>query len=113
MLYYDRINISEGTDINKTSTLKVCDIFHYWYFLDKEFMFELFVCNGCHDVLMSNNLSNIAILDGAHYLCIINGISKSDTVNLLENGDFTEREEYHKNKKNIKKLLPYIKWLKK
>ena len=26
MLYYDRINISEGIDINKTSTLKVCFI---------------------------------------------------------------------------------------
>ena len=39
MLYYDKINISEGIDINKTSASKECDICHYWYFLDKGFKF--------------------------------------------------------------------------
>ena len=34
MLEYDRIDISEGTDVNKTSALKECDICHYWYFKD-------------------------------------------------------------------------------
>ena len=32
MLEYDRIDISEGIDINKTNLPKECDIFHYWYF---------------------------------------------------------------------------------
>ena len=32
MLYFDRINISEGINVNKTSASKDCDIFHYWYF---------------------------------------------------------------------------------
>ena len=32
MLEYDRIDISEGIDINKTSVAKECDICHYWYF---------------------------------------------------------------------------------
>ena len=32
MLYYDRIDVSEGIDINKTNALKECDICHYWYF---------------------------------------------------------------------------------
>ena len=32
MLYYNRINVSEGIDINKTSASKECDICHYWYF---------------------------------------------------------------------------------
>ena len=30
MLEYDRINISEGIDVNKTSASKECDICHYW-----------------------------------------------------------------------------------
>ena len=30
MLYYDRIDISEGIDINKTSKPKECDVCHYW-----------------------------------------------------------------------------------
>ena len=29
MLYYDRIDISGGIDINKTSESKECDICHY------------------------------------------------------------------------------------
>ena len=35
ILEYDRIDISEGIDINKTNASKECDICHYWYFLDK------------------------------------------------------------------------------
>ena len=35
MLYYDRTDVSEGIDVNKTSELNECDICHYWYFLNK------------------------------------------------------------------------------
>ena len=34
-LYYDRIDVSKGIDNNKASASKVCDIFHYWYYLNK------------------------------------------------------------------------------
>ena len=34
MLYLDRIDISEGTDVNKTSESKKCDTCHYWHFLN-------------------------------------------------------------------------------
>ena len=63
MLYYDRIDVSEGTDVNKTSASKECDICHYWYFSNFSFKFQPNVCNRCHDLLMmSVNLSDIAIL---------------------------------------------------
>ena len=44
---------------------------------------------------MSMNLNNIAILNicSIDYRCIINGISKSEAVNLLKNADFTETSE--------------------
>ena len=29
MLYYDRIDVSEGIDVNKTRTSKECDTSHY------------------------------------------------------------------------------------
>ena len=29
MLYYDRIDISEGIDVDKASESKECDIYHY------------------------------------------------------------------------------------
>ena len=39
MLYLDRSDVSERTDVNKTSKSKEGDICHYWYFLNKGFMF--------------------------------------------------------------------------
>ena len=47
MLEYDRIDISEGIDTKKTSASKESDIFHYWYFVDKNFSYEAYLCNGC------------------------------------------------------------------
>ena len=82
--------ISEGIDINKTISSKECDICCYWHFLDKGFKFEPDVWNGCYDILMmSVNLINIAILNiwNVDYRCIINGISKSQAVNLLQKLD--------------------------
>ena len=32
MLNFDRIDVFEGTDVNKTSASRECDFFHYWYF---------------------------------------------------------------------------------
>ena len=40
MLEYDRIDISEGIDINKTNTSKECDICHYWYFLNENINYD-------------------------------------------------------------------------
>ena len=98
-LYYDRIDISEGTVVNKVSELKECDIFHYWYFLNKEFKFQSDVCNRCHDlVIISLNFSDIAVLNikCSDYHCIISGISKSKAINLMQNIDLTEKAEYYK-----------------
>ena len=33
MLYYDKIDVSEGIDVNKTSASKGCDICHYLYIM--------------------------------------------------------------------------------
>ena len=64
MLYFERIDVSEGVHVNKTSESKECNIFHYWYFLDKGYKFQPSICNGCHDLsLMSMNLSDIVILN--------------------------------------------------
>ena len=49
-LYYHRIKVCEGIDINKTSEANECKIWHYWYFLDKGFNFRSNVCNRCHDL---------------------------------------------------------------
>ena len=94
MLYYGRIDVSEGIDVNKTSASKECDICHYWYFINYSFKFQPNVCNRCHGLLMmSINLSNIAILKikGSGYCCIISLISKNEAIKLMQNTDLTEK----------------------
>ena len=51
MLEIERIDVSEGTDPSRSSKSKECDICHYWYFSDKSFIYEPFLCNGCHDMM--------------------------------------------------------------
>ena len=51
MLEYNRINVSEGINVNKTDGLRECIICHYWYFLDTDFKFQTEVCYGCHDFM--------------------------------------------------------------
>ena len=70
-LYYDRIDISAGIDINKTNASKECDVCHYGYFSNKGFNFQWNACNTCHDLLtISINLIDIATLNikGSNYL---------------------------------------------
>ena len=40
MLQYEKIDISEGTDVSKTSASKECELCHYWCFKDVGFKFE-------------------------------------------------------------------------
>ena len=51
MLEYDRIDISEGIDTNKINASKKCNICHYWCFLNKNFNYEPYLGNGCHDLM--------------------------------------------------------------
>ena len=99
MLYYDRIEVSEQSDVIKTSESKECNICHYWDFLKIGIQFETNVWNRCHDFLMmSLNLSNIAILNikSVDYCCIISEISKSEDIILMQNIDFTKKVEHYK-----------------
>ena len=64
MLQYEKIDVSDGINNNKTSASKECMLCHYWYFKDIVFKFEPHVCNKCHDELMTAyELKNIAILN--------------------------------------------------
>ena len=104
MLCFNRINISERINVNKTSESKEGDIFHNWYFLNKGIHFNQMSTNRCYDLLMmSINLINIAILriKSADYRCIISVISKSEAIILMENADLTKKSGTLKNKKII------------
>ena len=88
MMQYNKINVSEGIDVNKTSAWKDCELCHYWFFKDIGFKFEEHVCNKCHDVLtMTNSLRDIAILTakGDTFRCILKVISKNEAFKRLNN----------------------------
>ena len=88
MLQYEKIDISEGININKTSALKERELCHYWFFKDVGFKFEEHVCNECHDLLtMVYSLKNIAILSakGATFRSLLMGISKTEALKKLNN----------------------------
>ena len=92
IIYYDRIDVSEGIDVNKTSASKGCVFCHYWYVLVKGFKFQPDVCIGFDDVLMlmmsMKTLITIFVIlniHGVDYCCIVNGISKSEAINLQQN----------------------------
>ena len=88
MLQYEKIDASEGIDVNKTSASKEREICQYWFFKNVGFKFEEHVCNRCHDLLtMAHSLKNIAILSakGATFRCILMGISKNEGLKRLNN----------------------------
>ena len=42
---------------------KECDICHYWYFLNKNFNYQKYLCNGCHDLMQKAvNFNDVAIV---------------------------------------------------
>ena len=96
MLHFNRTDVSDGIDVNKTSASKQFDICDYWYFLNYSFKFQPNVCNRCHDLLMmSINLSDIAILNikVSDYGGIISLINKNEAIDLMQNSDLTQKYE--------------------
>ena len=50
MIEYERIDISEGINVKKTNKSKECMLCHYWYFLDKNFSYGPYLCDGCYNM---------------------------------------------------------------
>ena len=91
MLQYERIDISEGIDVNKTNLSKGCDIRHYWYFKDIGFKYEPYLCNGCHEKAMG--FSNIAIvyMKENAYRIHFWYMSKDDAINIMTGSNLVDK----------------------
>ena len=63
ILKYDKIDITDGVDINKTNGSKECDICHYWYILSTNFSYESYLWNGCRNWMQKvMNYNDVAIV---------------------------------------------------
>ena len=69
-------------------------ICHYWYFLDIDYKFEPYVCNGCHDLsMMVYDLDDFIILNikYADYRCFVCNMSKNTAIKLLNNSKLDDK----------------------
>ena len=94
MLEYDRIDISEGIDVNKTSASKEWNICHYWYFKDIGFKSEPYLCNGCHDLIQkAMSFYDVAIVyfKRKSYRIHFWYMSKDDAINIMNNSNLVDK----------------------
>ena len=91
MLEYDRIDILEGIDVNKSNDKsKEFDICHYWYFLDKNFTYEQYLCDGCHDLMQKAMIFNdvaIVSIKGSDYRIRFWYMSKNDAISIMHSSN--------------------------
>ena len=83
-----------GIDVNKSSNSKECSICHFWYFIDKQFNYEPYLCNGCHGMSMKVvSIKNLAIIlsKGNAYRVHFAFMSINDATKLLNNSSLNNR----------------------
>ena len=94
MLEYERIDISEETDVKKTNLLKECDTCHYWYFKDAGFKYETYLCNGCHDLMqkaLTFNIVAIVYIKWSAYKIHFWYMSKDDAINTMNGSNLVDK----------------------
>ena len=95
MLEYDRIDISEGIDVNKTNASKeyICN---YWYFKDIGFKYEPYLCNGCHDLMQkAMNFNDVAIVyvKGNAYRVHFCYMRNGDVISIMNNSNLSDKKD--------------------
>ena len=85
--------------MNKTSASKECDICHYCYFLDKNFNYEPYLCNGCHDLMQkAMNFNDVAIasIKENDYRIHFWYMSKDEVISIMHNCNLNKKMDYYK-----------------
>ena len=94
MPQYEKIDISEGIDLNKSKNSKECSLSHYWYFTDKNFNYIPYFCNGCYDMSMKVvSIKNLAIISVKEHTYRVNFafMSKNDAIKLLKHSNLNNK----------------------
>ena len=83
-------------EVNKSSDKsKECHICHYWYFLDKNFSYQKYLCNGCHDLMrkaMSFDDFAIVSIKGNDYRTHFWYMSKDDAISIMHNSNLIDKK---------------------
>ena len=85
MLVYEKIDISDGIDVDMSDKSKECMLCH---FLDKIFSYGPYLCDGCYNMMQKcNKLRNIAIVhikESVYRICFLH-MSKREAKKLMTN----------------------------
>ena len=96
MLEYDRIDISEGTDVKECNeTSRQCSLCKFYYFLNKNFNYQTYLSDGCHDIsTKARSMQNLAIIyhEGNAYRVNFVFMSKNDAFNLIKNSNIIDKK---------------------
>ena len=86
MIEYEKIDISEGIDVNRTNLSKECDICHCWYFKDIGFKYQPYLSNVCHGLMQKamsfNNIAIVYVKENAYRINFWY-MSKDDAINII------------------------------
>ena len=92
MLAYEQIDVSDGVDINSSKESMFC---HYWYYLDKDFTYGSYLCDGCYDIMQKSiDLKNIAIvhIKKSAYRIYFLDMTKREAKKLMANSNLTDKK---------------------
>ena len=97
MLECNRSDISEGIDVNKNKNIsRECSLCKFYYFLDTNFKYGPYLCDGCYDMSIKvNSMQNLTtVYHGENaYRIIFVFMSKKDAFNLIKNVVIIDKKE--------------------
>ena len=97
MLVYEKIDIFDGVDINKSDESKEFMLCHYWYFLDKSFSYRPYLCDGCYNMMQKcSKLKNIALIrikKSVYRICFL-FMSKGEVKKLMTNFNLIDKKSF-------------------
>ena len=94
MLEYDRIDISEGIDIIESLSSRECGLCHFHYFVNKNFNYQNYFCNGYHDMSMKAvSINKLAIVYSKRnpYRVNFNFMTKEEAIKLIKSSDLNNK----------------------
>ena len=97
MLKYEKIDTSDGINVNKSDKSKECMLCHCWYFLDKSFSYGPYLCDGCYNMMQKcNKLKNIAIIriKKSVYRIFFLFMSKHEAKKLMTNFNLIDKKGF-------------------
>ena len=74
--------------LKNKETSRECSLCKFYYFLDKNFSYGPYLCDGCYDMSMKAvSMQNLTIINhnGNYYRVIFTFMTKKDASNLIKN----------------------------